>query len=103
MTDREKVIKGLECCKGKTCVYEHPTMVCPYLEMYGEYETAREECTKELAKDALELLRDYDERYTPIKPVVKEPDNTWNCGHCGAWIGRSYNFCHKCGRAVKRK
>ena len=54
MTDREKVIKGLECCAecGK-CKSE-----CPYdgknNSMYG--------CTTRLAKDALELLKAQEPR-----------------------------------------
>lgn len=44
MTDREKVIKGLECCK-LGCDYG-----CPYA--YSE-----EDCTRNLASDALELLK----------------------------------------------
>ena len=53
-TDREKVIKGLECCTKKPCIYEDTKKECPYWEMCDEY---FEDCTKALAKDALALLK----------------------------------------------
>ena len=53
MIDREKVIKGLECCangnSGK-CIKE-----CPYDFVNNA------NCTADMARDALELLKDQDE------------------------------------------
>ena len=62
MDKREKVIKGLECCKGKACIYSIPEIECPYEAWRGEYESAAEECTTMLASDALELLKAQDEQ-----------------------------------------
>lgn len=51
MIDREKVIKGLKCCGSKgmsACASEK----CPYYPDKYEWD----ECTSQLANDALELL-----------------------------------------------
>ena len=51
--DKEKVKKGLECCsflKANTC------RECPYWNVYGSSECAQ------MAKDALELLKEQEER-----------------------------------------
>ena len=45
--DREKVIKGLECCKRKD---GNECKVCPYTE--SEY------CTQDMATDALAMLKE---------------------------------------------
>ena len=47
MPDREKVIKGLECCKRKD---GNECKVCPYTE--SEY------CTEDMVTDALALLKE---------------------------------------------
>ena len=50
--DREKVIKGLECCtKWDSC------SDCPY-QTPNEYDIS--ECTEQMHKDALELLKEQD-------------------------------------------
>lgn len=54
MADIEKVIKGLECCsQGALCSGN-----CPYDTDNDDY---IEKCTAELAKDALELLKEQQE------------------------------------------
>ena len=57
MDKREKVIKGLECCTKKACIYKDTEKECPYSELCGEYEDSFEDCTTALAKDALALLK----------------------------------------------
>ena len=47
--DREKVIKGLECCKNKTMLWQHDQ--CPY---HG----FDEDCESNLHADALALLKE---------------------------------------------
>lgn len=64
MADKEKVIKGLECCQKKLCLYVATLKECPYLELRGEYEDAFEDCTSALAKDALALLKAQEPRVT---------------------------------------
>ena len=55
----EKVIKGLECCTKKLCIYIDTEKECPYIEMCDEY---FEDCTTALAKDALALLKAQEPR-----------------------------------------
>jgi hypothetical protein len=57
MTDREKVIKGLEHCykREKACIY------CPY---HGEY------CTSRLARDAFALLKAQEPRLLTLDEVI---------------------------------
>ena len=70
--DREKVIKGLECCcehiKGMNC--DH----CPYDEEQIEIGQINQ-CTSALAYDALALLKE-QENEKKRNPVIV-------CPHCG--------------------
>lgn len=92
MTDREKVIKGLEIhlkgnsrCKG-----------CPYPN--------NGLCGDQLMADALALLK----AQTPVKPVKSKLSwehgynwDIWDCGHCGSQLRSDANYCDRCGKAVK--
>ena len=90
MTDREKVIKGLECClhdeddgHGRLCEK------CPY--DCGD-------CRKDLYNDVLGLLKEQE----PIRPDYDPATLTWSCGNCGQTFDRCKNkFCPECGRKVK--
>lgn len=62
MTDREKVIKALECCTKKVCIYKDTEKECPYSELCGEYEDSFEDCTTALSKDALALLKAQEQK-----------------------------------------
>ena len=57
MTEREKVIKGLECCLGDTRT-DLPNLctICPYA--HGSYAT--QTCGKKLREDALALLKAHE-------------------------------------------
>ena len=105
MTDREKVMKGLECCAmGLFC----PEYACPYEK---DREEKQENCIALLARDALELLKAQE----PIKPTVSV--DTWICTKCGhtlesqeliddkenpqILVHEQYQYCPNCGRAVK--
>lgn len=93
MTDREKVVKGLECC-AVGC-----RSGCPYSDI--------DDCESMLCADAFALLKAQE----PVKPVVDI--DTWKCGSCGHTLERQellgdnvlfheqYNFCPECGRSVK--
>ena len=62
MPDKEKVLKGLECCSdriGKRC-----RSVCPYHE--------RNYCESELAADALELLKEQEAAYQGAKELLRQ-------------------------------
>lgn len=108
MADREKVIKGLECCSQGATVPYIPTIrycaECPYNEL-------KMPCTRALARDALELLKEQE----PVKPIVAV--DTWLCSNClhtlesqeliddeenpQILVHEQYNFCPQCGKAVK--
>ena len=59
MTDREKIIKGLEYC-SKGC-----SRNCPYFETEG--------CTALLANDALALLKEQEAKPTPTAGINEIP------------------------------
>ena len=60
MADREKVIKGLECCRRGFC------FSCPYNDGVDE----NTECKQKWADDALELLKAQEPKWIPF---VKRP------------------------------
>ena len=93
MIDKDKVLKGLECCcsmTGEAC------RQCPY----------DEECAKmigsgsaHLCSDALELLKDEP---SLVLNIVKFNCYHGDCPACGKRI--HYNFtkyCPRCGKRVK--
>ena len=100
MTDREKVIVGLECMAndGGVCRSD-----CPY------FENIRASCVTVMSRDALELLKE------PVEPVPEHPVviNTLACGVCHAQVARwdtvrgkrvylfKAKYCPECGRKVK--
>ena len=103
MADREKVIKGLECCSDTEydCALQND---CPYGRNYGE------ECMLELKKDVLELLKEQE----PVAPYMDyDGQDVWRCGSCGATLfhlshtqadeneQNCVKFCRYCGKAVK--
>lgn len=87
MTDREKVIKGLERCSepGRNC-----NMSCPYYPA--------NDCEHQLINDANVVIKAQE----PVKPEWR--NGYVYCGQCGYrlhWIVERNNFCPNCGRAVK--
>ena len=108
--DREKVIKGLECCS----IPQGRCRKCPY-----ETEGFVAECTSELAKDALALLKEQEAKQA-IKQIyhvmmnrdyenpVEVTRYDWLCPTCKSLLCRdidviddNYHFCKVCGQAVK--
>lgn len=88
MADREKVIKGLECCLAVTKCRQ-----CPYYSGNDPW------CgITTLLEDALELLKAQE----PVVPKKAGDGLThWNaCGACGGAIDPGDNYCRHCGRAV---
>lgn len=71
MTDREKVINGLECCQKATAVDpEFSCEDCPY----NEISVCVQDCRSVLCADALELLKEQEPRvlsYEQIKGIVE--------------------------------
>lgn len=103
MIDREKVIKGLECCIPMTerngigdCCN------CPY-DRKITFEGGVTECCHDLFTDALALLKAQE----PVEPkrMRDAPREPLRCGNCGAMIvifsDYTAKYCCKCGRAVK--
>ena len=85
MTDREKVLKGLECCAAGC------SGNCPYTDTGN--------CIEVLCGNALELLKAPE----PISPMEEEfyDVTIWHCGACGEDLLHDYNYCPTCGRKVK--
>ena len=98
--DREKVIKGLECCVA----YDYKCNDCPYQDDGG----AEDGCySDELKADALALLKAQE----PMEPI-RDINGVYYCGICETIcvgyevdftnsIIKVENYCHKCGRKVK--
>lgn len=98
MTDRGKVIKGLEsCCKYPNEYGDCLGGDCPY--------KPRIDCHKELMRDAVALLKAQE----PVKPKRYQECRwfkTWRCGACGGTLvfrngTDKPKYCTDCGRAVK--
>ena len=96
MPDRERVIKGLECCSqmaGEVC------RECPYANECEEGEGLLAG-SAHLAANALALLREQE----AVEPTRKVNENgqILSCSNCGAWfIVQKQKYCHECGMAVK--
>lgn len=95
MDKREKVMKGLECCSiGLYC----PDEECPYDK--GK-EEKQENCVALLALDALELLKEQEQkrgRWTTER--TSDHDGEWYCSACGyepIVMTDDMKFCPGCG------
>lgn len=109
MVDREKVLKGLEACADRTGAL---CRTCPY-------DYRKEGCISDMARDALELLKeqpkqgffvDSDGKITPL-PMQKHGRwidrkfGEWKCSACNdSWyleVGdpedNEMNYCPICG------
>ena len=97
MVEREKVIKGLQCCNERNIA---EVCNCPYQPSHKS-----DMCLFELHADALALLKAQE----PIKPTRYQEGRwfkTWRCGACGGTLvfrnGEDKpNYCTDCGRPVK--
>ena len=91
MADREKVIKGLECCTfilGKRKCNE-----CPYQKDNGCYQ---------LQDDFHALLKEQES--VRVGKKIKAGDvvlDFYQCGHCKKAIRKPWRYCPFCGKAVK--
>ena len=89
--DREKVIKGLECCKNKTMLWQHDQ--CPY---HG----FDEDCESNLHADAIALLKEQEARWISVPHKIARI-----CSHCEADEpykfadddAEVYKYCPHCG------
>ena len=90
--DREKVIKGMECCSATNhgrCESDE----CPY------WVTEDMNCIDALLIDALALLKEQ----TKTKVVfgrTKDGEFVTECGNCGTYLDRAYSSCPKCKKEL---
>lgn len=95
MPDRDKVIRGLECCLtiSISCGF------CPYF--------SHKDCERDLQHDVSALLKKKQEA---IEPDI-DLEGTCSCGNCGTTIGyypagcsvpkKLCKYCPECGYEVK--
>ena len=94
MPDREKVIKGLECCiiEGDA---EEVCPNCPYVDKHPF------ECTTQLMMDALALLREHEPKWIDYEDTFTgEKFKVPLCWDCESLLGDAL-YCPRCGRKVK--
>lgn len=109
MIDREKVVKGMECCIPMTLKDGLADCGnCPY-DRKITIDGGITECCHDLMADALSLLKAQE----PVKPIIEthwETPSVYDedvkvtenkCGACGAEIDKWDKFCRMCGMAVK--
>ena len=125
MLDREKVMRGLECCcthiVGMSC------RNCPY-EIEQREDEGISDCTSVLAYDALALLKEQEETINELQnaygylqkqffeaqdkllneqeaePEIEGGGSTWFyvCSECRGAIDDNDRFCKHCGARLKR-
>lgn len=112
MSDREKVIKGLEICEKKDCV------LCPYKDEKDE--TYSGFCEQVLKQDALALLKEQQNQIWEFQDQVeyltdklkehekakvvfgrtKDGEFVTECGNCGTYLDKAYSNCPKCKKEL---
>lgn len=92
--DREKVIKGMECC-----IKSDRTCLCPENCPYADADETHDQCETQVKLSALALLKEHE----AFEPTIDEYGNKrcGNCGHKLQSIADMDLFCCKCGRSVK--
>ena len=68
MPDREKVIKGLKCCQCADCIGRQ----CPYWHDVMNDAIKGCDCTTELVRDALTLLREQAEKIASLERTIED-------------------------------
>ena len=94
MPDREKVIKGLECCLGANDCDVEPKEDCPYKGMCL--------CAMALHLDVFALLKEQE----AVKPKSKSRHGAnaqiqHFCGNCMTMLYGKPKYCSECGKMVK--
>ena len=92
MADREKVIKGLTCCRNGFC------FACPY----NDGVDGNVDCKQKWADDALELLK-AQEAVVPVlaHEGANKQRNDYKCPECQTLLYYEQRYCEQCGRKVK--
>ena len=100
MADMEKVVKGLRCLSRTEEPMANPCAKCDYKDRMNFAF-----CVVDVAKDALELLKEKE----PIKPKRKSRKGTngltydHRCGNCNSMLYGKQKYCGYCGKEVKWK
>ena len=105
MTDRERIIKGLECCLGANDCNIEPEEDCPYKEMCL--------CAMALRLDILALLKEQEEQIKNhdkslekareeikwLRGMLKEQEAK-TVSHIRTVAYRTIGYCPSCGRGL---
>ena len=70
MTDREKVIKGLECCQKSGACFNVKGPTCPYYIKTG--------CADQLIEDAYALLKEQEQQINQLEHDLAVTQNSLN-------------------------
>lgn len=90
MPDREKVIKGLECCLGSNDCDVEPEEDCPYQGMCL--------CAMALRLDVFALLKEQEAvEPTLIREGRNRVCNDYVCPRCDNEVVYEQNYCSECG------
>ena len=106
MSDREKVIKGLDSCAK--WMGENDDYACDHCPYHRHFSYDDHDCIAEVNSDAIALLKEQE----PIllenqhKPygISTNANSPWisRCPKCGKKVeGKQTRFCKYCGQAVK--
>lgn len=89
--DREKIIKGLECC----LTLDSPCGDCPYYS----YEDIQElDCERNLRHDAIAMIKEQEAvEPTLIREGRNKHYNDYVCPRCGNEVVYEQNYCSECG------
>ena len=95
--DREKVIKGLECCIRHG---ENAEVGCGRKDECP-YEQNGLKCWLDLNRDALAMLKEQEAVEPKVEKAILDYQS-WHyiCGDCGGQIDIHDNYCRHCGRVV---
>ena len=101
MISREKVIKGLECLTQRKEPTANPCKDCGYINRPNF-----SFCVKDIASDALELLKEKESEWLEDSDPGQEYGTTWACRKCMHSIHKpyvwnpydsGYKYCPFCG------
>ena len=94
MADIEKVIIELKWFRDRDTWREG-------IMVYDDHAEVR----KRICDDAIEILKEQQKEFEPIKPLDVDDDFTWLCGNCKEelFFGETIRdkYCSECGKKIK--